>query len=72
MGRLVFLLALFWPVVGSADLEAGMTAYNRGEYGTALQEWEPLAIQGNARAQMLVGKLYEHGHGVEQDYEEAA
>ena len=32
----------------SADFQKGLTAYNSGDYATALREWTPLANQGNA------------------------
>ena len=31
-----------------ADFQAGMDAYNRGDYATALREWRPLAELGIA------------------------
>jgi hypothetical protein len=48
-----------------------MDAYNRGDYSTALKEWQPLAEQGDANAQYNLGKLYYHGWGVPQDYAQA-
>ncbi len=35
----------------SADFQKGVTAYQSGDYATALRELEPLAKQGNASAQ---------------------
>jgi len=35
----------------SADLQKGLTAYQNGDYATALREWTPLAEQGDADAQ---------------------
>ena len=34
----------------SADFQKGMTAYESGDYATAMREWEPLAEQGFAGA----------------------
>jgi hypothetical protein len=34
----------------SADFQRGKDAYQRGDYATALREWEPLAEQGFAGA----------------------
>jgi hypothetical protein len=31
----------------SADVLKGLTAYQSGDYATALREWTPLAEQGN-------------------------
>jgi TPR repeat protein len=54
-----------------ADYQAGMDAYNRGNFATALREWQPLAEQGDARAQFSFGLLYENGDGVPRDYTKA-
>jgi uncharacterized protein len=54
-----------------ADFQAGMDAYNRGDFTTALREWQPLAEQGDARAQFSFGLLYENGDGVPRDYAKA-
>jgi hypothetical protein len=35
----------------SADSQKGLTAYDSGDYATALREWKPLAKQGYASAQ---------------------
>jgi TPR repeat protein len=51
-----------------ADFKAGMEAYNRGDFATALREWRPLAEQGDASAQFSVGLSYENGDGVPRDY----
>jgi len=50
-----------------ADFEAGMKAYIREDYAAAVQEWQPLAEQGNAEAQYNLGILYHKGRGVPQD-----
>ncbi len=54
-----------------ADFQAGVDAYERGDYDTALKEWRPLAEQGHASAQFTLGGMYDKGHGVPQDYQEA-
>ena len=53
------------------DLNKGWDAYEAGDYATALQEFRPLAGQGNAYAQTNLGFMYESGQGVPQDYAEA-
>ena len=62
-----------------ADVKAGENAYHRGDYATALREWQPLAKQGDAVAQYHLGLLYANGQGVPKDdaqarqwYEKAA
>ncbi len=38
----------------------------------ALREWRPLAKSGDPYAQYNLGTMYAYGHGVPQDYAEAA
>jgi TPR repeat protein len=56
----------------SADLKKGLTAYKSGDYASALREWTPLAKQGIADAQFLLGRMFEQGKGITKDYETAA
>ena len=55
----------------SADFQKGVTAYKSGDYLTALREWKPLAIQGFAPAQNLLGLMCESGQGTPQDHRAA-
>ena len=55
----------------SLGFEAGVAAYGRGDYGTALKAFRPLAEQGNPAAQSDLGVMYEKGQAVSQDYNEA-
>ena len=54
-----------------AGFEEGTAAYERGDYATTLNEWRPLAEQGDPTAQHHLGWLYVIGRGVPQDYQEA-
>ncbi len=54
-----------------ANVQTGKDAYNRGDYATALHEWQPLADRGIAEAQFNVGVLYHKGRGVPQDFVQA-
>ena len=54
-------------VSASADFQKGLTAARSSDFATALHEWTPLAIQGNAIAQYNLGLLYGNGWGVPQD-----
>ena len=56
----------------NADFDEGLAAYKKGDYATALREWQPLAEQGHARAQYNLGWMYAHGQGVPSDDEAAA
>src|SRR5215510_11489548 len=71
LGEIVLLL---WLSAGPgwAGFEEGMRAYQSGDYPTAVSALLPLAQQGDARAQFLLGALYAQGHGVPQDYGAAA
>ena len=60
----------FTPVAAQ-DYQKGMNAANSGDYATALKELHPLAEQGLAEAQFILGGMYLNGRGVPQDYDEA-
>jgi TPR repeat protein len=62
------LLLVCLAVPAWADYQAGMDAYNRGDYATALREWRPLAEQGDANAQYNLGVMYDFEKGVPQDF----
>jgi TPR repeat protein len=68
------LVSLGWTAF-SAELgkasQRGLDAYYRQDYETALQEWRPLAQQGEAAAQYNLGVMYERGEGVAKDEAEA-
>ena len=53
------------------DYQDGWDAYERQDYKTAYKLWLPLAEQGEALAQALLGEMYQKGQGVPQDYKEA-
>ena len=58
------------PVMAQ-DFDKGLAAYRAGDYATAVQEWRPLAEQGNAGAQVNLGIMYDNGDGVLEDDAEA-
>ena len=55
-----------------ADFQKGKTAYESGDYPTALREFRTLAEQGNPNGQRWLGYLYIFGQGVPQDEKTAA
>lgn len=54
-----------------ADLKSAKRAYEQKEFAGALKELTPLAEQGNADAQLLLGEMYMKGQGVVKDSEQA-
>jgi TPR repeat protein len=54
-----------------AGFDDGVTAYNKGDYATAYEEFKPLAEQGDAKSQYNLGVMYSNGQGVSKDYAEA-
>ena len=63
----MYCLALAAPAW--AGLDEGVAAYERGDYKTAMREFRPLAEQGDAAAQIELGRIYRN---VQKDYVEAA
>jgi uncharacterized protein len=55
----------------AGPMSSASAAYARGNYITAAKRLEPLAVAGYARAQALLGFMYEYGRGVAQDYDRA-
>ncbi len=54
-----------------ADFDAGLAAYKKNDFDTAIKEWRPLAEKGDAKSQYYLGSLYYYGFGVSQDYSKA-
>ena len=54
---LILVVCAAGPAV-AGPFEDGATAYAKGDYGTALRLWRPLAEQGDARAQYNLGLMY--------------
>ena len=71
------LLVVLILITGAAQpasagaFEDGFAAYKTRDYPTALRLWMPLARQGDAPAQTILGLMYANGHGVPQNYAEA-
>ncbi len=51
----------------SAALQAGIDAYEKGDYPTALKQLIPLANKGDANAQLHLGLINELGQGVQKN-----
>ncbi len=51
-----------------ADVKAGVDAWSRGEYETAVKEWRAPALKGDSDAQFNLGQAYKLGRGVKTDF----
>ena len=75
MNKLFITLLLGLSIISSsswsADFGKGIAAYNSGDFATALREFTPLAEQGDAFVQNILGVMYYNGEGVLQDYKTA-
>ena len=70
-----FPLLLITLLVGnyafSAEFQKGVYAYKSGNYTKALREFRSLAEQGDIRAQVNLGVMYDNGQGTLKDYARA-
>jgi uncharacterized protein len=67
--NMLLILLMCVPGVSWASYQTGEEAYLREDYERALSEWRPLAEQGNAEAQNMLGYMYRYGQGLTQDFE---
>ena len=54
-----------------SDHNKGNAAYKAGDYVEAAKWYRKAAEQGHVLAQTLLGKMYQQGVGVTQDYAES-
>ena len=59
----LFLLVLLILGCQTHKLNMGVEAFNRGQYDSAAEHWNQIAINGNPRAQYNLGLLWESGLG---------
>src|SRR5262249_1663392 len=73
MTRDIVALLLVLGLTGSAfaGYDEGTAAFKRGDYATALKEWQPRADKGDPAAEDGLGTLYRNGTGVSRNYPEA-
>jgi len=60
------------PSIAIAGLNEGVLAFNNHDYTTAMRVLRPLAVQGDAYAQFVLGMMFLSGNGVAEDYKESA
>ena len=59
------------PVFAAGDFQAGLEAFGREDYATALEAWLPLADDGDLNAMYNVGLIFDEGLGVGVDKSQA-
>lgn len=64
-------LALAGASVAQADVKDGVDAWSRGDFATAVAEWQGPAARGDADAQFNLAQAYRLGRGVEPDIAKA-
>ena len=68
---MIVLFVAFAVPLSAQDFNRGVDAYRSGDYTTAMNEWRPLAEQGNMVAQYALGVMYDLGEGVAKDAKQA-
>src|SRR4030065_73129 len=69
--QVLLVCACFFALTGPAmadSLSEANRVYNTGDYEQAVKLYSPLAKEGNAEAQYVLGMMYRAGRGVSQDY----
>ena len=66
------MLLIASSVLAQSEYDRGSAAYKRGDYATALDVFKPLAENGDAKAQSILGMMYSYGEGLPVDYRESA
>ena len=55
----------------ASPTRVGWHAYERGDYDRAVDAWTPLAVEGDADLQYLIGLIHDEGEWVDSDPQEA-
>ena len=71
MRKILIFFALIPIETLAQNSDKGFDTYQAGNYATAIQEWTPLAEQGDAWTQYNLISMYEYGEGLPQNYAEA-
>jgi len=67
----VLTILLCSQISTAGDFESAKRAYAEKDYAAAIREFTEVAEQGNAEAQLIVGKMYMIGQGVPTDADQA-
>lgn len=60
-------LSLAFTSLAAQDFQKGSDAFENDDFATALEEWLPLAEQGEPGAQAMLGMMYKEGLGTPKD-----
>ncbi len=71
MKKLVVAFALLSSLSAHAGFQEAIQAYYAGDYDKALQEYQAIAEQGDARGEFGIGYMHHYGHGVPRNQIEA-
>ena len=71
-GALMLGVVLASASVRAQTIQDAMAAYQRGDYGKAIELFRPLAERGDAYAQETLARIYLEGEGLAKNYQEAA
>lgn len=63
--------AMLLSAPAQADTKSGVDAWTRGDFSTAVREWQTSAAKGDADAMFNLGQAYKLGKGVPQDLAKA-
>jgi hypothetical protein len=65
-------IAPAWAQSLEERMRTAAGAYERKDFALAVSIWKPLAAEGNAEAETLLGAMYWQGEGVPRDHKEAS
>ena len=71
LASLALVISLSSVAANSADLKVGIFELNRGQFKTAMAEFEPLLAEGYAPAQYQVALMHKNGWGMRKNLKKA-
>ncbi len=71
MKCIAIIILLSYTMYAQADIDAGIRAYNQGNYDTALKEFTAAAEAKDPMGIHLLASLYYQGHGVDKNLDRA-
>jgi len=71
MKKMIVAFAVLTAVLFGGDFQDGLKAYVNKDYKKAVELFQKSADEGDARAQFILGTMYNEGKGVKQEYKKA-